>query len=277
MGTRLINQPLLLNLAAPLDARSHFTTLLEASKKINDQPDPNDTSQTISVVTSSANAEYSAGVYVNYYYGQVITTEQDGLFVVCSKNDHGLLNNFIQVITDATAVIYAGGTIGYSWNLLETSWCKAASGTSTSGTVSFDTSIFSFYDFVITSAVLKITGKDADVSYSWEFQWQEAPTPYLKLLTGSGGGGYVLPVASTTILGGIKLAEEQAQADSKAALPIFLQGDKAYADLPPIEEKHLSQTLLDRVHFISAVDEETFKILDETLYLQYVNGGSADG
>lgn len=86
MGTRLINQPLLLNIAAPLDARSHFVTLTEASKTINLQPDPVDATKTICVVASTQDQTFSAGTYVNYYPGQIITTEKDGTFVVCENS-----------------------------------------------------------------------------------------------------------------------------------------------------------------------------------------------
>lgn len=133
-----------------------------------------------------------------------------------------------------------------------------------------------FSDFSVKTANIVVS---IDGGFKWEVTFSEDPTFYLKPLEIEGGGSasYTLPVASTFELGGIQLASDETQESGVAALPVFLNTDhQAYADMPIITESYLDQTLVSRLHFISKVDETTFEIDNETLYLHTVNGGSVN-
>lgn len=81
MGKQISNSSILLTSAIPLDARSHFITYQEAAAAVADK-------QGISVVRSSNDATVTSGIYQNYYYGQIITTEQHGTFTVVASSDY---------------------------------------------------------------------------------------------------------------------------------------------------------------------------------------------
>lgn len=82
MGKQISNSSILLTSAIPLDARSHFITYEDAMKAVADRED------NVSVVRSSSDASVTSGIYQNYYYGQIITTEQHGTFTVVSQSNY---------------------------------------------------------------------------------------------------------------------------------------------------------------------------------------------
>lgn len=81
MGKQISNSSILLTSAIPLDARSHFITYKDAMEAVADRDD-------MSVVRSSINASVTSGIYQNYYYGQIITTEQHGTFTVVQQSNY---------------------------------------------------------------------------------------------------------------------------------------------------------------------------------------------
>jgi hypothetical protein len=81
MGKQISNSSILLTSALPLDARSHFITYQEAVTALEDK-------QGVSVVRSAQDATVTSGIYQNYYYGQIITTEKHGTFTVVASSDY---------------------------------------------------------------------------------------------------------------------------------------------------------------------------------------------
>lgn len=89
MGKQISNSSILLTSAIPLDARSHFITYQEATAALADK-------QGVSVARSSQDATVTSGVYQNYYYGQIITTEKHGTFTVVEQSNYSAIRKALE-------------------------------------------------------------------------------------------------------------------------------------------------------------------------------------
>lgn len=85
---KLTNYSFLPNSAVPLDARTHFKNFAEANAEIcNDETQVDDAGVKIGIkVIPSEEADNPMYANAKYYYGQIITTTDDGVWEVCPKN-----------------------------------------------------------------------------------------------------------------------------------------------------------------------------------------------
>ena len=85
---KLTNHSFLPNSAVPLDARTHFKNFAEANAEIrNDEDQVDDAGVKIGIkIIPSEEADNPMYANAKYYYGQIITTTDDGVWEVCPKN-----------------------------------------------------------------------------------------------------------------------------------------------------------------------------------------------
>ena len=85
---KLTNYSFLPNSAVPLDARTHFKNFAEANAEIRNNEDQVDDAGVKIGIKVIPSEESDNPMYANakYYYGQIITTTDDGVWEVCPKN-----------------------------------------------------------------------------------------------------------------------------------------------------------------------------------------------
>lgn len=194
MGKQISNSSILLTSAIPLDARSHFVTYSAAKAAVD-----RTTIEGESVVMSTSDAKVTSGTYQNYYLGQLITTEQNGVFTVVASGGYDALGAALEEEWKKNVIYkYDHSKTQLTITTVAGSYLKDYSITLTgkTGTVTLIDDLIEFYSvYDVDGALLRVKlglGSSSDNVNPLEVKFigdNTTLSPHLQPLSAGGGGG----------------------------------------------------------------------------------------